>query len=70
MNGKSFIEHCNGVQDPSNQRPHLLIKERALSNSLTHVLVLTPYFKVQHIEPEEYPVEVLSNSLQMRAIMH
>lgn len=38
-----------------------MLKERASSKSLTHVLV---YFKVLYIEPEECPVEVLCNSLQ------
>ena len=42
----------------------LIVKKRASSKSLTHVPVLIPYFKVQYIEPEEYPVEMLSNSLQ------
>ena len=49
-------------QELSNQRPHSLLKEGASSKSLTHVPVLIPYFKVQHIE--DYPLEVLSNILQ------
>ena len=31
---------------------------------VSYIPVLIPCLKVQHIEPEEYPVEVLSTSLQ------
>ena len=65
---KSFIniEHCNGVQElrAIKSEATLIVKRRALSKSLTHVPVLIPYFKVQLIEHEECPIEVLCNSLQ------
>ena len=62
---KSFIEHCNGVQElRAIKSEAIIVKRRALSKSLTHVPVLIPYFKVQLIEHEECPIEVLSNSLQ------
>ena len=60
------VEHCNGVQELRTIKSEatLIVKRRALSKSLTHVPILIPYFKVQHLEHEQCPIEVLHSKLR------